>query len=719
MQTNEIINNILEINNYTSLNPVQEKATKYISKDCIVCSPTASGKTTIFELQMLDCVTNKKQKIIYISPLKALTSEHYKETKRKFSKKFNLKIGISIGDFDSSVKHLENYDVLFMTYEKLDSVIRHSPSWLNDVGLLTIDEIHELGGGRGATLEVLITQIRHSYKQIKILGLSATIGNAKELSNWLGANLIESNYRPVPLENGVFYNNQIYFEDHKEDVSEFAIKNINIASIIIDTIKKNKQAIVFCNSRKNTMSFASKFSKIIKKYLSEKENKSLTKNAKEALEVLEQPTDQCILLSNAIANGVGFHHAGLLSKQREIVEDEFKKGNLKVIFATPTLAAGINLPAYRVIINSVFRYQNNGMVPIPVNEYQQMAGRAGRPKYDTCGQAISVVNSENNISKVYNAYITATPTNIDSQLSKTNLLRIHLLSMIFINNIKTEEELIDYFSKTFYNYIFGDVNEIKVNISEIIREFKNSNFLKNEDNKLEITKIGRKVCYLYIDPLSAHNIISDLEIKKDKKLKDIELIYTLINTTEMYPYIRYKPKKEDEIFNIFEIIKNNIYFEYEDMYLLSKIYESKMIEQWIGEIPENKIINEFNTTPGQIREIISRLNWVVHSVTELIKETTNNIEQLKDYKDLELRLKYGINKELIPLVRLKNIGRVRARKLYNLGIKNIGDIKNKKNKFIEIIGKIGFEVLKELKIDIDTKDIKLKKNKIQKRLLDY
>ncbi|MCK9293297.1 DEAD/DEAH box helicase [archaeon] len=725
----EIVNKILEINHYEKLNPVQELAKDHIGKNTLICTPTASGKTTVFEMFLLDCLVNKKKKVVYISPLKALTFEHYTETKKKFEKELNIKIGISTGDLDSSVKHLANYEVLFLTFEKFDSIVRHSPDWLKDVGLLTIDEIHEIGGNRGATLEIIVTQIKQSYKHINLLGLSATIGNSKELADWLEATLVKTNYRPVPLEIGIFYNNEIHFENQTIDLNKYAEKNLNLSSIIKDTLEKKKQLIVFCNSRKLTMSFAEKYSKIIKNYLSEDEEKKLRIVSREIGEALEQPTSQCLKLFKSTLNGASFHHAGLVSKQRKIVEEAFKKGYIKIIFATPTLAAGINLPAYRVIINNIFRYTDKGMTPIGVNEFMQMGGRAGRPKYDSSGQAICVVNKETDISKVYQTYILSQPTDLESQLSKINLLRMHLLSMILINNINSVKELITYFSNTFYYFIFGDVIQIKENILEIIKEFFDSKFLKETKEGFEITQLGMKICYLYIDPLSANNIITDLEIKKGKdEITDIELLYTVVNTTEIKPYTQYKNENEDELFTLFETVKNNIYFDYEDLYLLSKLYESKMLSDWINEETEDKLIEKYNTTPGQLRDIISRAEWMGHCICEIIKYTSNNLETLKKYKNLRLRLTYGIRKELVTLVELKNIGRIRARRLFEKGIKTISDIKNNPNKFIEVVGKIGLEALKELKIEYDFAGTEEEKEntknenkqiKVQKKLFDF
>lgn len=125
-----------------------------------------------------------------------------------------------------------------------------------------------------------------------------------------------------------------------------------------------------------------------------------------------------------------------------------------------------------------------------------------------------------------------------------------------------------------------------------------------------------------------------------------------------------------------------------------------MLKDWLNEVTENDIIERYGTTPGQLQEIINKAIWINHCTQELIKTTKKSLRLYKEYSDLELRLKYGIKKELLPLVELRNIGRVRARKLFNSGITGIGDIKKNPEKFLQIIGRVGLEALKELKIEI-------------------
>lgn len=704
MNKQKPIDYVLKANGYFSLNPVQEKASNFLGENLLVCAPTASGKTSIFEMYLVYFSALGK-KTIYISPLKALTFEHYNEIKKKY-KHLELKFGISTGDLDFSSKNLSNYDVLFLTFEKFDSIIRHSPSWLNEIGVVCIDEIHELGSDRGTTLEILITQLKTNYPNITFLGLSATIGNSESLAKWLNCKLVKSNYRPIPLDIGISYQNTIYFESGKKEIN-VGKDNEWLGALIEDTLKLNKQAIVFCNSRNNAMNYASKYKEIVKKYLTQEEKEKLREKAKEIGSILETPTKQCLTLYSNVLDGCSFHHAGLVYKQRSIIEEEFKNRNLKIIFATPTLAAGINLPAYRVIITSVYRFSKGSMVLIPVNEFHQMSGRAGRPKYDVKGEAVVMVTKEGDIQRVYNSFVNAEPTDIESQLSKITNLRTQLLSIILINNIKTTKELQKYISKTFYYFVFGGDEEIKNNINELVNEFKDFKFIEKEN--IELTPLGKKICLLYIDPLSANNIINDLNIKEETQTSLLEKIFTIVNTSECYPYLTVKKEKEEENITVFESIKEKIYFDYEDILLLEKIALTSLFYDWINEEPENKLIEKHNTTPGQLQDVINKALWIVHCVLEIIKVNKNNLKLYKEYLNLETQIKYGIKTELLPLVELKNIGRVRARKLYNSGIKNTSDIKKNPDAFISIIGRMGLETLKELKIEYKT-NIEAKEN---------
>ena len=195
------------------LRPSQEKAVKaglFKGENLLVCTPTASGKTLIAEMLMLKRILEEKGKAVYIVPLKALATEKYKEFKKKYPM---INIALSIGDLDSNDKGLWKKDIIIATSEKLDSLIRHRVDWLDDIKVIVVDEIHLLNDpGRGPTLEILLTILKEKT-DAQILGLSATIGNPKELADWLNAKLVIDNWRPVELKKGVYFNGKVEFKD--------------------------------------------------------------------------------------------------------------------------------------------------------------------------------------------------------------------------------------------------------------------------------------------------------------------------------------------------------------------------------------------------------------------------------------------------------------------------------------------------------------------------
>jgi len=196
------------------LRPAQEKAIKkglFEGKNLLVCTPTASGKTLIAEFAALKSILEDNGKVVYIVPLRALASEKNKE----FTKRYNnlIKIALSIGDLDSADPYLMDYDLIITTSEKLDSLTRHHTPWLKLIKVVVIDEIHLMNDpSRGPTLEILITILKEILPKAQFLGLSATIGNPKELAKWLNAETVIDKWRPVKLHEGIYFDGEIEFK---------------------------------------------------------------------------------------------------------------------------------------------------------------------------------------------------------------------------------------------------------------------------------------------------------------------------------------------------------------------------------------------------------------------------------------------------------------------------------------------------------------------------
>lgn len=194
-----------------TLRPAQYKAIDagiFQDKNLLICTPTASGKTLVAELAIMNAIFHDRGKCVYIVPLRALASEKFEF----FKKMHEFKTALSSGDIDSDDSYLEKYDLIITTSEKFDSLIRHKAKWLSKVKVVIVDEIHLLNdSSRGPTLEIIITILRQELSKMQLIGLSATIGNPKDLANWLDAELILDTWRPVKLHKGVMLDNEIEF----------------------------------------------------------------------------------------------------------------------------------------------------------------------------------------------------------------------------------------------------------------------------------------------------------------------------------------------------------------------------------------------------------------------------------------------------------------------------------------------------------------------------
>ena len=204
---------VLEKESITELRPCQVKAIKaglFENKNLLVCTPTASGKTLIAELAGLKSIIEGRGKVVYIVPLKALANEKFKDFKKRYGDL--IRIALSIGDIDSADNYLVDYDFVICTAEKLDSLIRHRAVWLKYVSTVVVDEIHLMNdAGRGPTLEILITILRKLLPKVQVIALSATIGNPKELAEWLDAKRVIDNWRPVELHKGIYLEGEVEF----------------------------------------------------------------------------------------------------------------------------------------------------------------------------------------------------------------------------------------------------------------------------------------------------------------------------------------------------------------------------------------------------------------------------------------------------------------------------------------------------------------------------
>jgi helicase len=453
-----------------------------------------------------------------------------------------------------------------------------------------------------------------------------------------------------------------------------------------------------------------------KKYLNDNDRKNIEKAIEEIDYTLQTEYDKDV--ANSLLHGASFHHAGLRESLRTKTENLFKSGAIKILASTPTLAAGVNLPAYRVIIHTVHRHSATGMQPISIKEYVQMSGRAGRLGYDTNGESILIARDEGDVDNLFERFVYAIPEDVESQLGYIPVLRTMLLSIISNEIVFNDESLEKFFNETFYAIRFGDINSLMHKIETILRELINFQFVKIESGVIKATEIGKRVSELYIDPLSAYNIISKL--KKQDDLSDKEFLMLIVNTIELKPYFSVSKNKMQTLEESLQDEYRDLGLEtselWDDHEIIEKYYTMLILNDWVSEVSEQDLLNNYDILPGTLHNKLYNTSWVCYAIGEIAKILDKTIVHKKAVV-MEKRIKQGVKDELLLLTELPNIGRARARKLHNNGYKTISEVKNCDPQIlINILGlKIAQKILDHLKVEFDINTIFIKQESTEEK----
>ena len=681
---------------YSELYPPQVdsiKAGLLDQKNLLVSAPTASGKTLIATLAMINNLINNNGKVVYLSPLRALAAEKFSEFKKieKIPLGRKIKVQISTGDFESFDKTLEQSDVIILTNEKMDSLIRHGAEWVNDIRLVIADEIHLVGDqDRGPTLEMILTKLKLLESKPQIIALSATITNADELSEWLDCTLVENDWRPVPLSEGVYNEGGVTMDDGKYFEVEPSLRGPSV-DLGAESVRDGGQSLLFAETRMRSASLATKAADIISKYLKKSEQDELEKISKKILGKNEH-TQLVKTLAELVKKGVAFHHAGLNQNCRETIETEFRKGTIKLLSSTPTLASGVNLPARRVVIASIVRYNSRigANRPISILEYKQLCGRAGRPQYDDYGEAIIVGNA--NSSELIDYYINGEPEPIESKITEDKSLRIHVLSTIVINPGIKKDEIIDFFSQTLGG-LQSRKSTLKFGVDIALRYLMDEDFLIKKGERFVATEFGKKASRLYIDPLTATYFRTAIKNVSEGKKHTFGFLHLISESEEFFPKFSLR-KKDYEAASL--LIENKTIELIEPISEYDCSRSLLALDAWITESSEMSLSDNLKIESGDMHRMIETADWLLYCLRELAKQL-ERVDLLDELDIIRKRINYGIREELLELVKIKGVGRIRARKLFKHGIKNLDDLSAIPVKKLAEIDKIGSTLADNIK----------------------
>lgn len=635
----------------------------------IISIPTASGKTVLGILPALKTILNGG-KAIYAAPLLSIQNEKVKEFKA--FEEHGIKVG----------KHPSNSDLSVMVFESFDALTRFSWNVLREVDTLIIDEFHMIGEySRGPTLESAITRAKIINPSLRIIALSATLKNIDEIEQWLGGKTVEHNYRPVPLNKEVL------------DAEMFNTKNKNdvIVKIVEKAIEDNSQALSFVSTRRFTESLATYVAKKIDKKTTKEQKQKFKQVADKLLEVPKKkgslPTTTCLKLAEAAEKGVVFHHAGLFNEQKEIIEDEFRKGNILMITATPSLMYGVNLPSKYVVIRDHTRWTSNGPASIPVFDYEQMSGRAGRPQYDDVGYSYLVAKTMDEAFDLEARYVNGEIELTNSKLiDNKDAIYKQIIAQIASSLSKNLDDLNDFFGKTLYGFqmknnpsmsMFAQ-DSLNWELESALEFLLQNGIIRATPEGLKTTDFGNLIAksnYAVETAVKIKEYVSTME-----KLNPAEMIYALAETPDL-PLISFKGRKSKDPVRdklsecgLFAVDIGN-----------PEATAVSLIE-WINERNEYEIENAYNVYSASTRRSAYEASRLVKFAKNTL-EVLGNYSNLKDMDYLSARLYYGVKEDIIPLVvGVKRLGRKRARLLMKTFGDNLSEASEKDLQKVEGIG---------------------------------
>jgi len=609
--------------NFDNFNPVQSLVFPHIKKDInlIIGANTSAGKTICAELVM-DHTLEKGDKIIYLSPLKSLTQEKFDDWSIRYE---NHMIEIMTGDYsisETKTKKLERANIICMTSEMLDSRTRNVHSekndWLSDVKLIIVDESHIIDSeSRGHACEVGLMRFTKINKESRIIMLSATMPNVEEFGEWATnlnnkhTEIIFCNWRPVELKmNYVEYSNQGDYQTKRD------AKITQACDIAIS--KPNEKFLIFVHDKATGRLVVSK-------------------------------------LEDYGVDAV-FHSADLSLNKRVEIESAFrkKKGGLRVLVSTSTLAWGVNLPARNVIIVGVHR----GIQEVDELDLIQMIGRAGRYGIDTEGHVYCVL-PQNTIDDWKNRF--ANPKPITSKLLQKEVIAFHIIGEININEINTVNDINLWYSRSLANIQKYDIDDDL--IENVIQDLINMKMISIEGNEIKIKKLGRISAWMYFSPYDIYKWFTNFDKIFDNgdKLNESDLAWAVADIP-LY-WMSYIPKVLEEQHKEWK------------KYVAAKGYKTDDIGTISHVIAAYHLLKGTNPTIGLLKITKNLLKIDAQRITTALSMIDSMYATWGyDWNVFGARLTYGVPEEFADIIRIKGVGAKRAEKLYEMGFNSAEDI---------------------------------------------
>lgn len=698
----------------------------------VYSAPTSAGKTLVSEILLLKTVLERGKKVLLILPFISVVRE-----KMFYLQDLLTPAGYRVEGFFGGYTPpggFESIHVAICTIEKANSIINKllEHGKLDEIGTIVVDEVHLISdAGRGYILELLLAKVlymsRKNALQIQVITMSATLANVQLLQHWLNAELYITNYRPVALQEMIKVGNKIYDNQLRfmrditrmSEVPSLGNDSDHVAQLCIETLLEGCSVVVFCPSKdwceNLAVQLATAMHALIKSenHLAKRLRSHLNTEAIEDVkrQLRDIPTGLDAVMSKAVTYACAFHHAGLTTEERDIVEASFKAGALKVIVATSTLSSGVNLPARRVLIRSPL-FGGKQMSSLT---YRQMIGRAGRTGKDTLGESILICTDSN--ARIGRDLVTAELKPIRSCLDmdgSTHLKRA-LLEVISSGVASTREDIDNFVNCTLLSAQNSWRSSSKAEQEQKLENEDDSNFINDaldflieyefirlqtdeetDKQNYVATRLGTACLASSMPPTDGLILFAELQKSRrcfvlESELHAVYLVtpysvcYQLQDVDwllylDMWEKLNPAMKKVGELVGVKEAflvraMRGQTKLDYKLMQIHKRFYTALALQELVNETPINVVAHKFKCQRGMLQslqQMASTFAGIVTAFCNSLQWSTLSLV-VSQFKD---RLYFGIHRDLIDLMRLPDLSHKRARALFDAGITSLVELAN-------------------------------------------
>lgn len=665
--------------------PVQEMAIKrhnlFSTNNLLIQAPTSSGKTFIGEMAAIQTALRRK-KVIYLVPLKALAEEKFEDFRAKYGP-YGIEVIISTRDRREYDQRLEDgsFSIAVVVFEKLSQLLVRRPERIQEIELIVADELEILSDPeRGAQVEVLLTRILQSKR--RMIGLSAVIGHAEKLAQWMSADLLLHERRPVELRYGVLHEGRFKYRTYNEYAqSEEELVHVHSESpweVLTENVRafadRGESCLVFVKAKHESRRGA--------ELLAGRVDVPAATSAIEALRRLE-PTHSRDTLIETLSAGVAFHNADLSRDERCIVEQAFRAGTVRVLISTSTLAVGMNLPAHNVFIASdKWQYDARfGMpwkTPILRSEYENMGGRAGRIGSGALfGRSILIAITPFDEATLWRRYVDGERERVEPRLAREPLEN-HVLRLVASRTCRNEQELLDFFNTTLTgSWIWIEMytpEEIEFRLRAAVNRVLDCGMIvKDANDTLAATPLGLATASKGVSIATATELAhwvreSEIRIWSDLDLilaaaltPDGRMLQVTLTSREYersdYPgVLKRLTIDEDNAADVpLNRLRNNSVMPFFEEVRAIKV--ALFLQEWIDESQVYGIEEKYHTLFGQIVSAAEQIAWLIDTTAAIgtaVGAPRNFVDRLAALSE---RVMYGVRADALPLARARIVDR--------------------------------------------------------------